>query len=120
VPDAGDHDDDVPDGGIDDDDDDGRADLPYHVDPALGSSFALVDAFLEKGAAPARISSVEVAGGWRAAELAAGTRFAITEADCSHAGNKGTGRDRIFVAWENADGSRELDHFELRYCDDDR
>lgn len=112
--------DDTPDAGTDDRDDAGRADLPYHVDPALGSSFALGDAFLEKGAAPARILSVEVEGGWRAAELSAGERFTITEADCSHAGNKGTGRDRIFVAWENADGSQELDHFELRYCDDDR
>ena len=120
APDGGtDDDDDAPDGGTDDDDDT-RADLPYHVDPALGSSFALGDAFLEKGAAPARILSVQVEGGWRAAELAAGERFTITEADCSHTGNKGVGRDRIFVAWENADGSRELDHFELRYCDDDR
>jgi hypothetical protein len=112
--------DDAPDAGTDDDDDATRADLPYHVDPALGSSFALGDAFLEKGAAPARILSVQVEGGWRAAELSSGERFTITEADCSHAGNKGSGRDRIFVAWENADGSQELDHFELRYCDDDR
>lgn len=55
-------------------------------------------------------------GSWRLAELQAGTRFTVTEADCTHEGNRDVGRDRIFVAWVNADGSTDLDHVDLRYC----
>ena len=112
------------DGGVDDgdsgsdDDSDGRADLPYHVDPALGARFALADAFAEKGAQPAEILSLEMPETeWRLAELRAGTPFEVTQADCDHEGNSGRGRDRIYISWRNADGSVELDHFEIRYCD---
>jgi hypothetical protein len=96
----------------------GRADLPYDAKIPLGAAFRLTDAFLEKGPAPARIVSVAMEGsGWRLAELKADTEFVVTRADCDHAGNRDQGRDRVVVAWENADGSRESDHLDLRYCD---
>lgn len=106
------------DGGLDDDDRSSRADLPYHVDPALGVRFALADAFAEEGPQPAEVLSLEMPEvQWRLAELRAGTPFEVTRADCEHEGNSGRGRDRIYISWRNADGSVELDHFEIRYCD---
>ncbi len=96
----------------------GRAELPYDARLAVGDSFALVDAFLEKGPPPAQVTKVTLEGGsWRLAELQAGTRFTVTQADCDHEGNRGKGRDRIFVTWKNADGSSETDHLDMRYCD---
>ena len=95
-----------------------EADLPYDVRPAVGSSFKLTDAFLFKGPLPAAVTAVTMDGGtWRLAELTANTTFTITQADCDHAGNRSTGRDRIFVTWTNADGSVKTDHLDLRYCD---
>jgi hypothetical protein len=41
----------------------------------------------------------------------------VEQADCDHVGNSRVGRDRIFVTWQNLDGSTETDHFELRYCE---
>lgn len=112
-------DDDDTDGDDDDTDgDDGEADLPYDVKLALGDSFALGDAFLEKGPAPMAIVSVEMEGGdWRLAELQAGTSFVVDQGDCDHVGNRDVGRDRVFVTWQNADGSQETDHLDLRYCE---
>jgi hypothetical protein len=95
----------------------GRADLPYDARPGVGESFALVDAFLEKGAAPMAALDVTIDGGtWRLAELKSGARFTVSQADCDHAGNRDVGRDRIFVTWQNADGSVETDHLDMRYC----
>lgn len=92
-----------------------RAELPYDVRLGVGDSFALIDAF--EGAAPA-ITDVEMDGGtWRLSELQSGTTFVVTQADCDHEGNRDTGRDRIFVRWTNPDGSSEIDHLDLRYCD---
>lgn len=106
----------VPDAG---DDSEGRADLPYDIRPGIGAIVRLSDAFLEKGPLPARILSVEMAAPrWRYDELLGGTPFEVTEADCQHEGNQDRGRDRIYVAWENADGSRDIDHLDLRYCKD--
>lgn len=103
----------------DDDDSQGRADLPYAIEPALGTTVRLSDAFLEKGPLPARILSIEMeAPRWRYDELVSGTPFEVTEADCEHEGNRDRGRDRIYVAWENTDGSREIDHLDIRYCKD--
>lgn len=109
----------VPDADDERDDSRGRADLPYAIEPALGSTVRLTDAFLEKGPRPARVLSVEMeAPRWRYEELSSDTPFVVTQADCDHEGNRDRGRDRIYVAWENADGSRELDHLDLRYCKD--
>lgn len=100
-----------------DGDDDGGVDLPYDIEMSLGTTYTpIADAFAEKGAQPAAILSVTGAT-WRAAELTAGTPFAITQADCAHAGNRDTGRDRVIVKWQNADGSTDADHLDLRYCD---
>lgn len=115
--------------GIDDSDDcdeteggDGdESDLPYNFDMQLGQTVTpIVDAFAEKGAQPAAIVSVvpESGTGWRLAELQSGATFTVTDADCSHEGNHGTGRDRVVVTWENADGSQESDHMTLRYCEE--
>ncbi|CAN5858510.1 hypothetical protein BH11MYX2_BH11MYX2_05750 [soil metagenome] len=99
-------------------DDHGGVDLPYDVRPPLGATTnPIADAFAEKGAQPASIVSVTMDGSdWRLAEVTAGTAFVVTQADCDHAGNRGTGRDRIVVTWTNADGSTDSDHLDLRYC----
>jgi hypothetical protein len=96
----------------------GKADLPYDARPNVGDSWKLLDAFLEKGAPPTAVLDVTMEGGgaWRLAELKSGAEFVITQADCDHEGNKATGRDRIFVTWENSDGSTETDHLDMRYC----
>ena len=96
----------------------GGADLPYDVVPALGATVRpIFDAFAEEGMQPASIVSVTLDGGtWRAAELSAGTPFVVTSADCDHAGNRDTGRDRVVVTWTNADGSSASDHLDIRYC----
>ena len=54
---------------------------------------------------------------WRLTELQNGTVFTVTQADCDHAGNRSTGRDRVFVTWQNADGSEQTDHLDMRYCE---
>jgi hypothetical protein len=96
----------------------GRADLPYDMRPGLGSTFRLSDAFLAKGPAPAAITDVTMdGGGWRLAELRSDAPFVVTDADCTHAGNRDVGRDRVVVTWKNADGSTDSDHLDLRYCD---
>ncbi len=96
----------------------GRSDLPYDVQPAVGSTFRLNQAFLAKGPAPKAITAVTMQGGsWRLAELQNDTPFVVTDADCTHQGNRDIGRDRIFVTWTNADGSSSTDHLDLRYCD---
>jgi hypothetical protein len=92
-----------------------EAELPYDVRPALGSTFKLDDAFLSDGPLPAAIISVTGAT-WRATELANDTAFIITQADCDHAGNRATGRDRVFVTWKNSDGTTRTDHLDIRYC----
>lgn len=119
-------DDDDDDDGIGDDDDcdhhpgedeDGDdADLPYDVRPALGSTTSpIADAFAQKGGQPTAVLSVTGAT-WRSAELAAGTPFVVTDADCSHAGNRDLGRDRVIVTWTTADGATHADHLDIRYC----
>lgn len=96
----------------------GRAELPYDVKLELGDSFRLGDAFAQKGPPPAGIVSVTMEGGsWRLSELRADREFVVSEADCAHDGNRDVGRDRIYVTWQNADGSRETDHLDLRYCE---
>lgn len=95
----------------------GKADLPYDVRPQVGQTFRLLDAFLLKGAPPKAVLDVTMDGGsWRLDELKAGSPFVITQADCDHAGNRDVGRDRIFVTWQNADGSKQTDHLDMRYC----
>ncbi len=92
--------------------------MPYAVKLAEGDTFKLIDAFLEKGPLPASILEVDMNGAsWRAEELTANLEFVVTAADCAHEGNRDTGRDRIFVLWQNLDGSTELDHLDIRYCD---
>jgi len=97
----------------------GNADLECNMSLPLGETFQLELAFLEKGAAPAEIVSVEMEGDstWRLAELQANTPFVVTQDDCAHAGNRDQGRDRMVVTWKNADGSIESDHLDLKYCD---
>jgi hypothetical protein len=96
----------------------GDADLPYDVHPPLGSTFQLADAFLFKGPLPSALVGVTMDGGsWRLAELQANTPFTITQADCDHQGNRDMGRDRVVVTWQNADGTTDSDHLDLRYCD---
>jgi len=98
----------------------GQAELPYDAKLALGQTWRLADAFAEKGAQPARVVSVEMDGStWRLAELRSGATFIVTQADCDHAGNRDTGRDRAVITWENVDGSIEADHLDLRYCEAD-
>lgn len=102
--------------GEDDDGDDSVADLPYDIELDLGQTTSpVIDAFAEKGAQPAAIVSVTGAT-WRATELSAGTSFVVTEADCTHAGNRDVGRDRVVVTWKDPDGSTHADHLDLRYC----
>lgn len=101
------------------DDDDSEVDLPYDVRPPLGETTTpIVDAFAEKGQQPASIVSITMDGGgtWRLAELQAGASFVVTQADCDHAGNRDTGRDRVIVTWTNLDGSTDSDHLDIRYC----
>lgn len=92
------------------------SDLPYDAKLPVGATYFLEQSFWEKGPSPAKIIKVEVEGGWRAAELASNTPFVVTQADCDHQGNKDVGRDRIFVTWQNFDGSTETDHLDMRYC----
>ena len=96
----------------------GKADLPYDAQPGVGDTWKLLDAFLEKGAPPKAVLDVTMEGGgaWRLAELKSGAAFTITQADCDHQGNRDVGRDRIFVTWENSDGSKSTDHLDMRYC----
>jgi hypothetical protein len=111
------------DDGTEDDDgsDDGEdeVDLPYDVKPQVGEMFRLSDAFLEKGALPAAIVSVEFDGGgdWRAAELQGDVAFEITQEDCDHEGNRDVGRDRVNITWTTANGDEETDHLDIRYCE---
>lgn len=96
----------------------GRAELPYDAKLSVGQTWRLADAFAEKGAQPARVVGVTMDGStWHLAELQSGAAFTVTQADCDHAGNRDTGRDRAVITWENADGSRETDHLDLRYCE---
>ena len=93
--------------------------LPYDVRPQLGDTTTpVVDAFAAGGGQPAAIVSVTMDGGtWRLTELAAGTPFVVTEADCDHAGNRATGRDRVVVTWQDtAGGATRADHLDIRYC----
>jgi len=92
------------------------SDLPYDAKLPLGATYFVEQSFWEKGPSPKKIVKVEVEGGWRAAELQSNTPFVVTQADCDHQGNKDKGRDRIFVTWENFDGSTETDHLDMRYC----
>lgn len=92
------------------------SDLPYDAKLPIGATYFLEQSFWEKGPSPAKIIKVEVEGGWREAELKANTPFVVTQADCDHQGNKEVGRDRIFVTWQNFDGSTETDHLDMRYC----
>ena len=120
--DQGDHDHD----GIPDDDDCDehagedahREDLPYDVRPQLGATTSpILDAFAARGGKAPEILSITMEGGsWRLAELKAGTAFVVTQDDCNHAGNRSTGRDRVFVTWKNADASQSTDHLDIRYC----
>jgi hypothetical protein len=114
--------------GLCDLDDDGRRDdpgeleetseLPYDVRPQLGDDFSIRDAFLERGPPPSQVLSIEMeSGSWRLEELRDERPFEVMEDDCNHNGNRGPGRDRIFVSWLNADGTADIDHLDLRYCD---
>jgi hypothetical protein len=99
-----------------------RDGLPYDVRPALGASTRpILDAFAAHaaaGAAAPTIVSIAMEGDtWRLTELQAGTAFVVTQADCDHAGNRGTGRDRVVVTWKNADQTQASDHLDIRYCD---
>jgi hypothetical protein len=96
-----------------------RPDLPYDVRPALGSTARPIqDAFAEKGVQPAVIETVTMDGGtWRLAELQAGTPFLVSEDDCTHAGNRDVGRDRVIVTWQDtAASATQSDHLDIRYC----
>ena len=96
------------------------ADLPYDVRIAKGKKFRLSDAFLLEGVLPAEILQVTMdSPQHRFTELVNNTQFTVTQADCDHTGNRGTGRDRVFVTWRNADGSTDTDHLDIRYCDGD-
>jgi hypothetical protein len=53
---------------------------------------------------------------WRLQELQNNTPFVVTQADCDHQGNHGTGRDRFEITWENQNSSVDSDHFTIRYC----
>jgi hypothetical protein len=96
-----------------------RTALPYDVRPQLGKTTRpILDAFAERGGTPPQIVSVAMEGGtWRLTELQAGTAFTVTQADCDHAGNRATGRDRVVVTWTNADRTQSTDHLDIRYCD---
>jgi hypothetical protein len=115
--------------GVDDEDDcdeeegedSDESELPYDIKMSLNTAYTpIADAFAENGGQPAAIVSVEMDGGgagWRLSELQSGASFTITNADCSHDGNRDVGRDRVIVTWRNADGSTESDHLDLRYCE---
>jgi hypothetical protein len=93
-----------------------RGNLPYDVRPELGATTRpIIDAFAASGGQPAELVSIE-GSSWRQAELQAGTAFVVTQADCDHAGNRDTGRDRVIVTWKNADHSTSSDHLDIRYC----
>ena len=96
-----------------------RTALPYDIRPQLGTTTRpVLDAFAERGGTPPQIVSVTMEGGtWRLTELQAGTAFTVTQADCDHAGNRATGRDRVVVTWTNADQTQSTDHLDIRYCD---
>ena len=121
-----DDDDDRDGDGIDDDhdcderpgEDADREELPYDVRPQLGSTTRpIIDAFAERGGQLPEIVSITMAGSsWRLTELRAGTAFVVTKADCDHAGNRDTGRDRVVVTWKTASGSTASDHLDIRYC----
>ncbi|MBX7113785.1 MAG: hypothetical protein K1X64_05565 [Myxococcaceae bacterium] len=99
----------------------GRADLPYDAKLSVGQTWKLGDAFAEKGSQPAAIVNVTMEGTpWHLEALKTNTVFTVTQADCSHQGNRDQGRDRVFVTWKNTDGSTETDHLDLRYCDGGR
>lgn len=101
-----------------DGDDGSDVDLPYDIAPQLGETVRpIIDAFAAEGAQPASIDAVSLdGGGWRLAELQAGTAFTVTADDCAHTGNRDLGRDRVIVSWTNADGSTHADHLDIRYC----
>ncbi|HEY6033274.1 MAG TPA: hypothetical protein VIV58_03415, partial [Kofleriaceae bacterium] len=87
--------------------------------PALGSTARPIqDAFAENGVQPDSIDAVAMDGGtWRLAELQAGTAFLVTEDDCTHAGNRDVGRDRVIVTWrDTAAAATQSDHLDIRYC----
>lgn len=96
-----------------------RGGLPYDIRPKLGSTTRpILDAFAARSGQPPPIVSVTMDGGtWRLTELQAGTAFVVTQDDCNHAGNRGTGRDRVVVTWTNADQTQTSDHLDIRYCD---
>jgi molecular chaperone DnaK (HSP70) len=96
-----------------------RTALPYDVRPQLGKTTnPVLDAFAERGGTAPQIVSVTMEGGtWRLTELQAGTAFTVTQADCDHAGNRATGRDRVFVTWKHANQTQSTDHLDIRYCD---
>jgi hypothetical protein len=102
--------------GEDDDGDASQADLPYDIDLAKGQTTTpIADAFAKEGPQPAAIVSVTGAT-WRITELAAGTPFVVTDADCTHVGTADVGRDRVIVTWKDPDGTTHSDHLDLRYC----
>ena len=92
--------------------------LPYDVRPQLGAmTRPILDAFAARGGQAPEIVSITMEGGsWRLAELKAGAAFVVTQEDCNHAGNRSTGRDRVFVTWKNADQTQSRDHLDIRYC----
>ncbi len=69
-------------------------------------------------AKPADINKVIMSGDtqWRARELNDDRTFTVGTDDCAHNGNRGRGRDRIFIEWQNHDGTREIESVELTYC----
>lgn len=95
-----------------------RTALPYDVRPRLGAmTRPVLDAFADRGGTAPQIVSVTMEGDtWRLTELQAGTAFTVTQADCDHAGNRATGRDRVVVTWKNADQTQSADHLDIRYC----
>jgi hypothetical protein len=95
-----------------------RQGLPYDIRPQLGATTSpILDAFAARGGQAPQVVSVAMQGGtWRLAELQAGTAFVVTQADCTHAGNRDTGRDRVTVTWKNTDQSTSSDHLDIRYC----
>jgi hypothetical protein len=99
-------------------DGDADADLPYDVKPQLGATTnPVVDAFMEKsGAVPASFTVDMNGASWRATEIQSSTPFVVTADDCSHAGNRDVGRDRVFVMWDGTN-STQTDHLDIRYCD---
>jgi len=96
-----------------------RTALPYDVRPQLGKTTRpILDAFAERGGTAPQIVSVTMEGAsWRLTELQAGTAFTVTQADCDHAGNRATGRDRVVVTWTGANQTQSTDHLDIRYCD---